>query len=285
MIFFKYHGVGNDFVLIDNLNQSVAEEDKSPLSIRLCDRRFGIGGDGLLLVESSSNADAMMRIFNPDGSEASMCGNGIRCFAKYLYDHGIAKKEMLKIETKSGVKEAFLTVENGVVTYVKVDMGKPLFESGDIPARGSGRLINHKIEVDGRDVVVTGVNTGVPHLVIFSDDVEGEDVKKIGRALRYNEMFPKGTNVNFVEKRGENQFKIRTYEKGVEDETLACGTGITASGAVAVYLNMARSDSAIEFQARGGTVYIEIEKKEEEISKALMNGPTEFVFEGKTQLF
>ncbi|MFQ5887605.1 MAG: diaminopimelate epimerase [Candidatus Hydrothermarchaeales archaeon] len=245
MRFFKYHGAGNDFVLIDNLNLGIAEEDKSDLAVKLCDRRFGVGGDGLLLVEPSSIADARMRIFNPDGSEASMCGNGIRCFSKYLYDHDIAKKETLKIETKAGLKEALLTVENGVVTYVRVDMGKPLFEREDIPAEGSGRLINHRMDVDGRNVVVNGVNTGVPHLVIFSDNVEDEEVKKVGSALRHNEMFPEGTNVNFVEKIGENTFKIRTYEKGVEDETLACGTGITASGAVAVVLNEARSDRTI----------------------------------------
>ena len=280
MRFFKYHGAGNDFVLIDNLDQGVAEEDKKGLAIKLCHRRFGVGGDGLLLVEPSSSADVLMRIFNPDGSEPSMCGNGIRCFAKYVYEHGVAEKEVLEIETESGVKEAFLTVEDGVVTYVKVDMGRPLFERRDIPAEGSGRLINYRIDVDGRDLLVNGVNTGVPHLVIFSDNVEAEDVKKVGSALRYGDLFPEGTNVNFVEKLGGNKFKIRTYERGVEGETLACGTGITASGAVAVALNMATPDKELEFQARGGVVYVEIEKRGEEIVRVLMNGPAEFVFEG-----
>jgi len=284
MRFFKYHGAGNEFVLVNNLDQSIAEEDKKELAIKLCDRKFGIGGDGLLLVESSPHSNVLMRIFNPDGSEPSMCGNGIRCFAKYVYEHGVVEKEVLEIETKSGVKETFLTVEDGVVTYVKVDMGRPLFDMWDIPAKGSGRLINHKITVEGLDVLVSGVNTGVPHLVIFSDNVDAIDVKKVGSALRYDDMFPEGTNVNFVEKLGENTFKIRTYERGVEDETLACGTGITASGAVAVTLNMAAPDNELEFQARGGVVYVKIEKRGTDIVKVLMNGPVEFMFENDISL-
>ena len=279
MNFFKYHGAGNDFVLIDNREGKISEERKPDLARQLCNRRFGIGGDGLMLVETSSKADSKMRIFNPDGSEPEMCGNGIRCVAKYVYDN-IIKKDEIAIETLAGVKNVRLYKEKET-TYVRVNMGRPLFERKDIPATGEGRLLREKIEVDGREFEIYAVNTGVPHVIIFVEDIKRTDVINIGRAVRNHSLFPEGTNVNFLEIVRANLFKIRTYERGVEDETLACGTGITAAGVIGVIVGEADPEDPIEIVAKGGTVYIEAEMKDTEIETAFMRGPVEFVFEGE----
>ncbi|MEE9474803.1 MAG: diaminopimelate epimerase [Candidatus Hydrothermarchaeaceae archaeon] len=279
MRFFKYHGAGNDFVLIDNRGGEIPEERKPDLARQLCNRRFGIGGDGLILVESSSKADVKMRIFNPDGSEPQMCGNGIRCIAKHIYDSG-TKKDEISIETLAGIKDVRVSRE-GETTYVRVNMGKPLFERKDIPATGEGRLLEERLELNGEEVEICAVNTGVPHAVIFVDDIKKADVTNIGRAVRNNALFPQGTNVNFLEIAGDNLFKIRTYERGVEGETLACGTGITASGVIGVIAREADPGEPIKIVARGGTVYIEVEMKDTEIETAFMNGPAELIFVGE----
>ncbi len=279
MKFFKYHGAGNDFVLIDNRGGEIPEERKPDLASQLCNRRFGIGGDGLILVESSSKADVKMRIFNPDGSEPQMCGNGIRCITKHIYDSG-TKKDEISIETLAGIKDVRVSRE-GETTYVRVNMGKPLFERKDIPATGEGRLLEERLEVNGEEVEIYAVNTGVPHVVIFVEDIKKADVINIGRAVRNNALFPQGTNVNFLEIAGDNLFKIRTYERGVEGETLACGTGITASGVIGTVAGEVDLKEPIKIVARGGTVYIEVEMKDTEIETAFMNGPAELVFAGE----
>lgn len=283
MRFYKYHGAGNDFVLVDNLDEKIPEEEKSRLAKIFCDRKFGVGGDGLVLVEKSGKADIKMRIFNPDGTEPGMCGNAIRCFAKYVYDKGIRKKGEILIETSAGVKKVKVTVE-GEVTYVKVEMGKPKFERAKIPANGSGTLLNQKIRVEGKELKISAVNTGVPHAVIFVDDVDQADVLGVGMTIRYNELFPKGTNVNFLQKIGDNAFKVRTYERGVEGETLACGTGVAACGAISAVLGKVDVTKPIEFKAKGGTIYIEVEGKGREIKTIYMNGPATFVFEGNINI-
>lgn len=279
MKFFKYHGAGNDFVLIDNRGEEIPEERKPDLARQLCNRRFGIGGDGLILVESSSKADVKMRIFNPDGSEPQMCGNGIRCIAKHVHDSG-TKRDEISIETLAGIKDVRVSRE-GETTYVRVNMGKPLFERKDIPATGEGRLLEERLEVNGEEVEIYAVNTGVPHVVIFVEDIKKADVINIGRAVRNNALFPQGTNVNFLEIAGDNLFKIRTYERGVEGETLACGTGITASGVIGAVAGEVDPREPIKIVARGGTVYIEVEMKDTEIETAFMNGPAELVFVGE----
>ncbi len=279
MKFFKYHGAGNDFVLIDNRDGQITEEEQPDLAIQLCDRRFGIGGDGLILVETSDKADAKMRIFNPDGSEPQMCGNGLRCAAKHIHDTGTEKGE-ISIETLAGTKNVQVSKEDGI-TYVRVNMGKPLLERKDIPATGEGRLLKERLEADGEEVEIYAVNTGVPHVVIFVEDVEEADVINIGRAVRNSTLFPEGANVNFLEITCANLFKIRTYERGVEDETLACGTGITAAGVISVIAGEADPEGPIEIIARGGTVYVEVEMKGIEIETAFMRGPAELVFEGE----
>jgi diaminopimelate epimerase len=274
MIIYKYHGAGNDFIVVENLQGKVPEGDKKDLAKRLCHRRFGIGGDGLIFVEPSEDADVRMRIFNPDGSEAEMCGNGIRCLAKHLHDFGIVKKEVVSVETMAGTKEVILTEDEGKATYVRVDMGRPEIS-----------MVSEVMEVGGREVEITALDTGVPHVVVFTDDLEGVDVQGIGSTIRYRtDLFPRGTNVNFVQQTGDNTFGIRTYERGVEAETLACGTGITASGAAAVILKKADPARPMEFRARGGTVFIEVEMEGEEIKTAYMNGPAELVFKGDVAL-
>jgi diaminopimelate epimerase len=279
MRFYKYQGAGNDFVLIDNRGDEIPEDRKPELAKKLCDREQDIGADGLLLLETSTKADVKMRIFNPDGTEPEMCGNGIRCVAKHASDTG-TKKDELAIETLAGIKKVRLSKENGI-TYVRVNMGRPLFERKDIPATGEGRPFKEKIEAAGKELEIYAVNTGVPHVVIFVDDIRLADVINAGRAVRNHPLFPEGTNVNFVEIVCANLFKIRTYERGVEDETLACGTGITAVGVICVMLGEADPEDSIEIIAKGGTVYVEVDLKGAEIETAYMKGPAELVSEGE----
>ncbi|RMF89409.1 MAG: diaminopimelate epimerase [Methanobacteriota archaeon] len=268
MRFYKYHGAGNDFIVIDNRDSVIEESEKKGLAVRLCHRHFGIGGDGLVLVEPSDKGDARMRIFNPDGSEAEMCGNAIRCVAKHLYESGLVK-ESITIETLSGLKEAALTIEKDRVRYVSVDMGSPK----DV-------ALNRRLNVKGSAVECSYLDTGVPHAVIFVEDVDALDIEKRAPPIRFNPSFQRGANVDFVQKLGEGTFKIRTYERGVERETLACGTGITAAAAAAVLLGLAEKGSEIEVRARGGTVFVKAEGGEDGEMRLIMRGPAEFVFEG-----
>ncbi|MEE8400660.1 MAG: diaminopimelate epimerase [Candidatus Hydrothermarchaeaceae archaeon] len=279
MEFYKYQGAGNDFILVDNRDEQILEELKAGLAKKLCNRRFGIGADGLIFVENSSNGEAFMHIFNPDGSEPHMCGNGIRCIAKYLYDFG-ARNDELSIETLAGVKNVRIS-EEGKTTYVRVNMGRPLFERKDIPATGKGRILKEKLKVGSKELEIYAVSTGVPHVVIFVDDIEKTDVIGIGRAVRNNPLFPEGTNVNFLEIVCTNLFKIRTYERGVEGETPACGTGIAASAIISVVAWEADPDEPIEIMAEGGTIFVEVEMQGIEIETAYIKGPAKLVFKGE----
>jgi diaminopimelate epimerase len=271
MRFFKYHGTGNDFILIENLQGSIKEVVKSMLAKKLCDRHFGVGGDGLILIEPSERADAKMRIFNPNGSEAEMCGNGIRCTGKFLYETG-TRKERILIDTLAGVKELKLTIEKGEVLFLTADMGAPR----DIS-------LNKKLEINSKVWDYSFVDTGVPHVVIFVEDIESIDMKEIAPAIRYNPLFPKGANVNFVEMVKRRLFKIRTYERGVEKETLACGTGITAAGVVPVLQGLIEDDEELEFKANGGILFVKTTRENRGI-RIFMRGPAEFVFEGEIPL-
>lgn len=271
MRFFKYHGTGNDFILIDSRIDVVKEEEKERLVTKLCDRHFGVGGDGVIFVEPSTRGDAEMRIFNPDGSEAEMCGNGIRCVGLYLYETGM-KKERLLIETVAGLKEIALTIEGGSVAYVTVEMGAPR----DV-------ALSKRLEIDGKVVEYSFVDMGVPHVVIFVEDIDAVDMAKIAPVIRFNPLFPKGTNVNFVQRIDNKVFKIRSYERGVEKETLACGTGITASGAASVFLGHAEEGEEMEFRAKGGRVFVRLKREGSDI-RMFMRGSAEFVFEGEVPI-
>ncbi len=250
--FVKMHGNGNDFVLIDEFNGELIPEEKKPEFVRaISHRNFGIGCDGVLFVQKSEIADARFRYFNRDGSEAEMCGNGIRCFARYVVEEGYAKSPV-RVETLAGVLELEV-YKDDEGWWVKVDMGKPKFEPSEIPSLE--KVWGKTFEVDGKKFVVYAVNTGVPHAVVFVDDFDF-DLIKVARKIRYSEVFPQGTNVNFA-KFTDGKFFVRTYERGVEDETLSCGTGSVAVAVVSKELGMI--ENRAEIMTKGGKLVIELD--------------------------
>ncbi len=224
MRFWKMHGLGNDYIVIDNREEKISGKQAAELAKRLCERRFSVGADGLLLVSNSKVGDVKMRIFNADGSEAEMCGNGIRCFAKYCYENGVVKKNEFSVETLSGIKSVWLTLQHGEVSAVKVDMGLPNWERSSLPMVGQGTCINENLDVDGEVYKVTCLSMGNPHCVIFVDKVDDFPVEQIGLKIGNHKAFPKRTNVGFVQVLNPYELKLRVWERGC-GETLACGTG------------------------------------------------------------
>jgi diaminopimelate epimerase len=267
MIYFtKLHGNGNDFILIDEFRKEIIPDNKkSEFAVKYCNRRFGIGADGVLYLEATEKADIGMRIFNADGSEAEMCGNGIRCLIKYALDKDYIK-EKASVETPAGVLSITSRFEDGI--WITVNMGKPEFAREKLPAKGTGEFI--KVSMHGYEVSV--VNTGVPHAVIFVDtlnDMLLADAPKI----RYDPIFPKGTNVNFARVDSKNEITIQTYERGVEGETLSCGTGSVAC--VAVANRLGKTEDWVKVNTKGGELVITIKD-----DAAFMEGRAERVFEG-----
>jgi len=264
--FAKLQGNGNDFIVIDEFHRLVIpDEMKGQFAAAYCDRRFGIGADGVIFLMRSAKDDLRMRIFQPDESEAEMCGNGIRCLAKFASDAGYMKGSCT-VETLAGsIGVATDVTDDGFSATVM--MTPPQFDRRDIPATGNGEYKEHIGDYD-----VYAVNTGVPHAVIIVDAVDAIDVAAQAPAIRHHATFPKGANVNFVEKTGENSIRIRTFERGVEDETLSCGTGATASAAVVHKLGL--TGDAVEVETRGGplTIYLKGGTK--------MQGPAVTVFTG-----
>lgn len=266
MKFTKMHGNGNDFVLIDEFQKIlVPEQKKAGFSKWICNRNFAVGADGVIFVQPSEVADAKFRFFNPDGSEAKMCGNGIRCFSRYVVEEGYAEKR-LKVETLAGIKE--LEVYFDGVWWVKVDMGRPEFEAEKIPAKRE--IWGEEFNVGDKNFKLYAVNTGVPHVVIFVENLDF-DILRLGRRIRFLDVFPEGTNVNFAKFDG-NRFYVRTYERGVENETLSCGTGSVAVVAVAKRLGI--TDKA-EVVTKGGILKIEVSET------AFMTGSATRVFDGE----
>ena len=271
MHFTKLHGLGNDFVTFDNRNGAIAEEKKNALAARLCHRRTGIGGDGMILVENSETCDTRMRIFNSDGSEAEMCGNGVRCFAKYVYDNGIVKKERFSVETLAGPMIADLTVENGLCTHVRVNMGKPFFNRAEIPVVGEGECQLQTLKALDRTFTFSTILLGVPHTVVFVDDVLGFDWQKYGAEI---ERMP---NVNFAQVLDENNVLVRTFERGC-GPTLACGTG---SSSVAVCCARAgKTGRRVTIHLELGTLTIEWA----ESGEVFMTGPAALAFSGEVAI-
>ncbi len=276
--FVKMHGNGNDFVLFDEFSSEVIPEKEKPEFVRaVCDRRFGVGGDGALFVQKSSIADARFRYFNSDGSEAEMCGNGIRCFSRYLVEEGYAKPGSIKVETLVGVLELRVEVDELDRYMVRVNMGEVKTSASDIPAKKE--LWGERFEIGDVEYYIYAVNSGVPHVVIFVDEEELEamDIVPIARKIRYNEIFPEGTNVNFVSILSENEIKIRTYERGVEDETLSCGTGSVAAAFVSLQRKLVKEP--VRVVTRGGDLIIEFSGK-----VAYMTGGASRVFDGRLRL-
>ena len=219
------HGLGNDFIVIDAMEKEYFPTPDD--ARRLCNRRTGIGADGLMLVMPSQKADLRMRLLNSDGSTAEMCGNGIRCFAKFAYERGLAGSNPIKIETPAGIRLTEMTIENDLVTAVRVDMGEPLFEKKDIPMKGEGICRLETIEALGRSFTFSAVNTGVPHMAVFGEVTE-EGILKYGPALERHPLFPAKVNVNFINVEPDGSISVRTWERGC-GRTLACGTGACAA--------------------------------------------------------
>lgn len=270
--FTKMHGLGNDFIFMHTINPE--HYDLSKLAITLCDRRLGIGADGIILVLPSEKADIRMRIINSDGSEANMCGNAIRCFAKYVNENKLLDKEKFTIETFAGTIIPELNITSGKVTSVRVDMGEPQLERAAIPMTGpNNKVIDEQLLVNGHNFSITSLLMGVPHTMVFVDDAEKIDVTGIGPQIEKHQSFPKGTNVNFVKVLNSGEIKIRTWERGA-GATLACGTGCCAS-AVASILNN-KTARKVTVHVAVGSLLIEWA----EDNHVYMTGPAETVFKG-----
>lgn len=276
--FTKMHGLGNDYIYIEKEKNNIPD-DKIPEFTRfVSDRHFGIGGDGAIFIEKSKIADFKMSIYNLDGSQAEMCGNGIRCFAKYVYDNGLIDKEVIEIETLAGIKNAFLTIHNGKVIEVRVCMGEPVF---DLKKLQEINFINKEAKQDivvtsaDKEFKVTPVSMGNPHAIIFVEDVENFDVEKYGQFIEFDKTFPSRTNVEFVQVINDSQIKMRVWERG-SGETYACGTGACAT-AVACYLQ-GLTQRNVTISLKGGDLKI---SWNEENNKIYMTGPATKVFDGE----
>jgi diaminopimelate epimerase len=265
------HGLGNDFIVIDNRDEKIRDSEAPELARKLCDRHLSVGADGILLLSNSRAVDVQMRIFNADGSESEMCGNGVRCFAKYCYENCIVRKNEFAVETLAGVKQVWLTLQGESVKAVKVDMGTPEWERSKIPMRGQGTCINEDLKVDEENYKVTCLSIGNPHCVIFVENVDEFPVEYVGPIIENHEAFPKRTNVEFVQVSGKNELKVRVWERGC-GETLACGTGACASAVAANRLG--KVGSRVKVHLAGGDLQIECAER------VFMSGAAEKVFEG-----
>lgn len=280
IFFTKMQGAGNDYVYIDALGTPtslIPEEVSLPdLARKISDRHFGVGGDGLIVIMPSVDADFRMRMFNADGSEAGMCGNASRCVAKYLYDKGFADKKCITLETGSGIKILNLEISDGVTSGVTVDMGKPFMKRGDIPASGDADeiMVDHLVEADGVVFPITGVGMGNPHGVIFVDEITDRHIHHYGRILETAEIWPEKANIEFVKVLDENHIEMRVWERGT-GETLACGTGACASVVAAHHKGL--TGNSVEVKLRGGTLSIVVDNVSGHV---FMRGPAEFVAEG-----
>ena len=272
--FTKWQGCGNDFVLVDDRSESI--KDPAELSRKMCDRHYGIGADGLIIIRPSDKADTRMRIYNTDGSEAEMCGNGIRCFARWVYELGLVPGEEFTVETGAGILVPKIIKENGRITGVRVDMGQPVLDADKIPTKGfgTGRVVDKTIEVLGETYHVTCVSMGNPHCVVLWDDLSTLDIEKLGPAFENHPAFPNRVNTEFVSVRDKNHVRMRVWERGAA-VTMACGTGACAT-LTACVLND-RTERKAEIELDGGKLFIEWSEKDNHI---YMTGPAEEVYKG-----
>ena len=273
MKFTKMHGLGNDYVYVNCFEEKI---DNPPAVARfVSDRHFGIGSDGLIMINPSKTADFEMEMYNADGSRGEMCGNGIRCVAKYVYDYGLTDKTQISVETLGGIKYLDLTVEDGKVSLVKVDMGKPELEADLIPIISEReQVIDEPIEVDGKEYHMTGVSMGNPHAVVYVDDVKGLDLEKIGPKFENHERFPKRINTEFVHCIDRQTVEMRVWERG-SGETLACGTGACAVAVSSILNNL--TDTQVTVKLLGGDLQIEWDREKDRV---FMTGPATVVFDG-----
>ncbi len=277
MKFTKMHGIGNDYVYVNCFEESV--KNPAEVSKFVSDRHFGIGSDGLILISPSAIADFRMNIYNADGSQAEMCGNGIRCVAKYVYDYGLTDKTEISVETLAGIKYLRLQVENGKVASVEVNMGAPILEPKEIPvAVEESPVVNAPVEVKGKIYHMTCVSMGNPHAIIFMNNVKDLDIAAIGPYFENHTVFPKRTNTEFVEVLDRNTVNMRVWERG-SDETLACGTGACAT-TVACILND-KTENEVTVHLLGGDLKIRWDR---EANQVYMTGPATVVFDGEITL-
>ena len=275
--FTKMQGLGNDYVYMDAIHQKI--ENESSLAQFVSNRHFGIGSDGLILICKSDIADFKMRMFNSDGSEAEMCGNGIRCVGKFVYDKGLTDKTTVTVETLAGIKTLELNTKEGKVETVKVNMGEPILNPKEIPVISDEEPVkNLMLEAEERKFKFTCVSMGNPHAITEVEDTDKFDVEKYGKVLEVDKAFPNKTNVEFIQIVDKNHVKMRVWERGA-GETLACGTGACAT-AVACYLN-GKTDRNVEVELLGGKLYIEWNEKNNHI---YMTGPAVTVFEGVLEI-
>lgn len=277
MKFTKMQGLGNDYVYVNCFKETI--ENPPEMSKKVSNRNFGIGSDGLIMINPSDVADFEMEMYNADGSRSEMCGNGIRCVGKYVYDYGLTEKEHISVETLAGIKYLDLTVEDGKVKLVKVDMGSPELVPANIPIVADGdRVIDEPVNVNGTEYRMTGVSMGNPHAVVYVEDVKGLDIETIGPAFENHERFPNRVNTEFVKVLDRNTVEMRVWERG-SGETMACGTGACAV-AVACILNGLTEDK-VTVKLLGGNLQIEWDK---EADKVYMTGPAEVSFDGEINL-
>ncbi len=278
--FTKMHGIGNDYIYVDCFKEDFTIEDAKKYVPILSDRHFSIGGDGIILImpsEKNDKADVKMKMFNSDGSESEMCGNGIRCVAKYAYDKNISKNNPLKIETLRGILEAKLFIKDREVDSVEINMDSPILEGLKIPTTiNKNPIIDEPIEINGKEYLFTAVSMGNPHAVIFVDDLENIDIETVGKLIENNSIFPNRTNVEFVEIINGGEVKQRTWERG-SGETLACGTGASAV-CVAGFISE-RTESKILNHLLGGDLTLDYRD-----GKVFMKGEARYSFEGKIDL-
>lgn len=277
MKFTKMHGAGNDYIYINCFEEKV--NDPEALSVKVSDRHFGIGSDGLVLIEPSKTADFKMDIYNSDGSRAKMCGNASRCVAKYVFDNKMTEKEEISLETLSGIKYIKIFTENGKAVSAKVNMGKPILEGEKIPTKYKGEtVIGEKLTVDETDYEITCVSMGNPHCVVFVDDVNKVELDKIGPKFENNKMFPDRINTEFVHIVNENEIDMRVWERGA-GETLACGTGSCASAVASVLNGFCKKNTDIKVNLLGGTLYINWTEN----GDVYMTGPAQTVCTGEIE--
>lgn len=276
MKFTKMQGLGNDYVYINCFEENV--ENPNELAKKISDRHFGVGSDGLILILPSNIADCKMRMFNWDGSESEMCGNGIRCVGKFVHDKGIVNKNEITVETLAGIKTINITLdENNKASMLTVNMGEPIFNPKEIPVISNEEIVkNLKIKALDKEFIFTCVSMGNPHAITFVEDVDNFDVEKYGKVLETDEHFPKRANIEFVQVLDEKNLKMRVWERG-SGETFACGTG-TCATVVASFLNNKCGRKDIKVELLGGNLYI---SWNEENNNVYMTGPAEFVFEGE----
>ncbi|WP_110956113.1 diaminopimelate epimerase [Anaerosinus massiliensis] len=272
--FSKWHGIGNDFIIVDGSKEQIEDYHKTALEV--CDRHFGIGADGLVMILPSEIADFKMRIFNSDGSEAEMCGNATRCIARYLYEEKLTLKTKISIETKAGIIKPELIFKNGKFETVKVDMGEPILKAEDIPVSGFGKeeVIHKPLTILDKTYDITCVSMGNPHCVIFVEDINEIDLEKIGPMIETAQIFPRKINVEFVEVKNKDHLRMRVWERGA-GITLACGTGSCAT-IVAAILNKKIEGRSAKIELDGGDLFVEWGVDQH----VYLSGPAEEVFRG-----